>query len=349
MQMNTFVDLVSSSRAENPLSFDSRTMSLASLQEMRPKLVKAMQSPEISKFFKKNTQVIIFDKESGKSYCIFRTGNMMDNCTESTKLQTTDFIVTLPNDRAVSVVANYKQREAAFQAGKLLFGVSSTIDQLIEKLAIKLQVTKDILVEKKNGELNEFVDFCLDGLRQTDKFDEKNDGSFLKLLGETTASDDESLASLFDSDKRKNRITVGGGIIACGGRSHLLGLDIKLWNEVRFEWMVKVILDWCEQMEIDPASFANYSGVYFELDGDEVVIKTGSIHIDRFLEKQISTSFLNEWMFTSVKEGETLDGGKNLLGLIWDMIITVAKILGRAPTFYEFAAMFPCNLQFDKI
>jgi hypothetical protein len=330
---------------EFPFNFDGDMILLDK------EIEKIFNNIEITKHFKKHTKLIV--KINGKCYCIFRTGHPFDNCSKNNKKLTAKFTI-LCNGRERVIDTSFPTKEAMYQYGKTLLSSNKTIADIVMDYAKQinmdyietfneLQNSKIITINFKNKKLisTEFIEKILEHIKDNIE----SERGLLILFSETTSKLDQHFSNLFDELRRHGNIPIVTGILAPAGRCHKLGIDIPFWNKIRFEWMVKVILCWCDQFEINPIDFTNCTETYFEVANDKITKFCGNIMINHFLEKQLSVTFLNEWMFTSI-DSNGKEGGKNYLGLIWDFILFASKTIGRAPTFSEFSKIFDCELKF---
>jgi hypothetical protein len=267
-----------------------------------------------------NSMIVTLD--SGIQVFVFRTGHPLDNCTKGKPITMVIGNTTYTAD----------QPETLFQLGKFICGSDKSVIDLKtfickkakEKTLFELQLkeaqkilSKNVVDDEEWKELPSFV-------RNTKCCDEILN---LIYICKDKVKDSDSIASLFLQSNWSEK--VGTGTTAWAGRFYGLGIDTKIWDVKRFEWMINVRCNWAEQC----SSFEELK----ELSRNFTL---------KFAELQVGKSFKNQWMVSSTEivkkevDGEEkeieVECGMNWLGTVYDIFFEKMKELGRIPKIEDF-------------
>lgn len=242
-----------------------------------------------------------------KKVFVFRTGHFLDNCTKGKSFKMS---LNGLND-------TFNQPEPAFQTGKFIFGTSTTIKKLKEFICKKAnnQSLFDLELEDAQKYLRENIVNCevWNALPSFIKDTQACDEILRLLYACSDVKDEEKVGALFFPSNWKKPIEKK--TTPWAGRFYGLGIDTKLWDKKRFEWMMTVRCEWAKQCSS-----------YEELKEFEGL---------KFAELQIGKSFENQWMVSSLdKEGK--EKGMNWLGTVYDLYFEKMKELGRLPEVGDF-------------
>lgn len=265
-------------------------------------LRQAFDNPENS-----NKYSVIVELSDGTKVLVFRTGDIFDNCTKGKP-----FTLSLNglND-------TFDQPETPFQMGKFIFGATKTIAELKKFICEKANNPSlfDLKLEDAQKCLRENIVNCevWNALPSFIKDTQACDEILRLLYACSDVKDEEKVGALFFPSNWKKPIEKK--TTPWAGRFYGLGIDTKLWDKKRFEWMMTVRCEWAKQCSS-----------YEELKEFEGL---------KFAELQIGKSFENQWMVSSLdKEGK--EKGMNWLGTVYDLYFEKMKELGRLPEVGDF-------------